>query len=71
MNINLKEIWTLNGKDILIAYLVVAIDVIGGFEADLNFINWSSKKVLKFIIIFIVITVVNFIIKKYKNETKP
>mgnify|MGYP000306500921 CR=1 FL=1 len=71
MNINLKEIWTLNGKDILIAYLVVAIDVIGGFEADLNFINWSSKKVLKFIIIFIVITVVNFIIKKYKNKTKP
>ena len=67
MNINLKEI----GKDILIAYLVVAIDVIGGFEADLNFINWSSKKVLKFIIIFIVITVVNFIIKKYKNKTKP
>ena len=67
MNINLKEI----GKDILIAYLVVAIDVIGGFEADLNFINWSSKKVLKFIIIFIGITVVNFIIKKYKNKTKP
>ena len=67
MKLDLRNV----GKDFLIAYLVVAIDVIGGFEADLNFINWSSKKVLKFIIIFIVITVVNFIIKKYKNKTKP
>ena len=65
MKLDLRNV----GKDFLIAYLVVAIDFIGGFKANLNPFNWSSKEFYKFIILFAVITLINTIIA-YKNKTK-
>ena len=44
------------GKDFLIAYLVVAINFVGGFKATFNPLNWSSKEFYKFIILFAAIT---------------
>ena len=65
MKLDLRNV----GKDFLIAYLVVAIDFIGGFKANLNPLNWSSKEFYKFIILFAAITLINTIIA-YKNKTK-
>jgi len=65
MEINLKRI----GQDILIAYIVVAIDVFGGFEANLNILNWNSLKVTKFIILFGIITLVNMMIYRFKKKS--
>lgn len=65
MKLDLRNV----GKDFLIAYLVVAIDFIGGFKANFNPLNWSSKEFYKFIILFAVITLINTIIA-YKNKTK-
>jgi len=65
MEINLKRI----GQDILIAYIVVAIDVFGGFEANLNILNWNSFKVTKFIILFGIITLVNMMIYRFKKKS--
>ena len=65
MKLDLRNV----GKDFLIAYLVVAIDFIGGFKANLNPLNLSSKEFYKFIILFAVITLINTIIA-YKNKTK-
>ena len=58
------------GKDFLIAYLVVAIDFVGGFKANFNPFNWSSKEFYKFIILFAAITLINTIIA-YKKKPKP
>ena len=41
MGINLKQI----GKDILTAYIVIAVDVLEGFKTNFNIISWSSNKV--------------------------
>ena len=57
------------GKDFLIAYLVVAIDFVGGFKANFNPLNWSSKEFYKFIILFAAITLINTIIA-YKKKPK-
>tara|TARA_B100001059_G_scaffold231928_1_gene268743 strand:- start:713 stop:919 length:207 start_codon:yes stop_codon:yes gene_type:complete len=65
MEINLKRI----GQDILTAYIVVAIDVFGGFEANLNILNWNSSKVTKFIILFGIITLVNLMISRFKKKS--
>ena len=65
MEINLKRI----GQDILIAYIVVAIDVFGGFEVNLNILNWNSFKVTKFIILFGIITLVNMMIYRFKKKS--
>ena len=65
MAINLKRI----GQDILTAYIVVAIDVFGGFEANLNILNWNSSKVIKFIILFGIITLVNLMIYRFKKKS--
>ena len=65
MEINLKRI----GQDILTAYIVVAIDVFGGFEANLNIISWNSSKVTKFIILFGIITLVNLMIYQFKKKS--
>jgi len=65
MEINLKRI----GQDILTAYIVVAIDVFGGFEANLNIISWNSSKVTKFIILFGIITLVNLMIYRFKKKS--
>ena len=65
MEINLKRI----GQDILTAYIVVAIDVFGGFEANLNILNWNSSKVTKFIILFGIITLVNLMIYQFKKKS--
>jgi len=65
MEINLKRI----GQDILTAYIVVAIDVFGGFEANLNILNWNSSKVTKFIILFGIITLVNLMIYRFKKKS--
>jgi len=67
MGINLKQIC----KDILTAYIVVAIDVFGGFKANLNIINWSSNKVIKFLILFGIISLINLIILRFKGKSKP
>tara|TARA_B100001287_G_scaffold175522_1_gene147991 strand:- start:6272 stop:6478 length:207 start_codon:yes stop_codon:yes gene_type:complete len=64
MKINPKQI----GQDILTAYIVIAIDVFGGFEANLNILNWSSSKVTKFIILFGIITLINFVIHRFKKK---
>jgi len=47
MKLDLRNI----GKDFLIAYSVVAIDFVGGFKANFNPLNWSSKEFYKFIIL--------------------
>ena len=65
MEINLKRI----GQDILTAYIVVAIDVFGGFEANLNILNWNSSNVTKFIILFGIITLVNLMISRFKKKS--
>ena len=65
MAINLKRI----GQDILTAYIVVAIDVFGGFEVNLNILNWNSSKVTKFIILFGIITLVNLMIYQFKKKS--
>ena len=65
MGINLKQI----GKDILTAYIVTAVDVFGGFKANLNILSWSSNKVAKFLILFGVITLINLIILKFKRKS--
>ena len=58
------------GKDFLIAYLVVAINFVGGFKATFNPLNWSSKEFYKFIILFAAITFINTIIA-HKKKPKP
>ncbi len=65
MEINLKRI----GQDILTAYIVVAIDIFGGFEANLNILSWNSSKVSKFIILFGIITLVNLMIYRFKKKS--
>jgi len=65
MEINLKRI----GQDILTAYIVVAIDIFGGFEANLNILSWNSSKVTKFIILFGIITLVNLMIYRFKKKS--
>ena len=66
MKLDLRNI----GKDFLIAYSVVAIDFVGGFKANFNPLNWSSKEFYKFIILFAAITLINTIIA-YKKNPKP
>lgn len=65
MEINLKRI----GQDILTAYIVVAIDIFGGFEANLNILSWNSSKVTKFIILFGIISLVNLMIYRFKKKS--
>ena len=65
MQINLKQI----GKDILTAYIVIAVDIFGGFKANLNILSWSSNKVAKFLILFGVITLINLIVLKFKRKS--
>ena len=67
MKLDLRNV----GKDFLIAYLVVAIDFVGGFKANFNPLNWGSKEFYKFIILFTAISLVNIIIVFYKNKSKP
>tara|TARA_Y100000991_G_scaffold55283_1_gene40386 strand:- start:1757 stop:1963 length:207 start_codon:yes stop_codon:yes gene_type:complete len=64
MSINLKQI----GKDILTAYIVIAVDVLEGFKTNFNIISWSSNKVAKFLILFGVITLINLIVLKFKKK---
>ena len=64
MGINLKQI----GKDILTAYIVIAVDVFEGFKTNFNIISWSSNKVAKFLILFGVITLINLIVLKFKKK---
>lgn len=65
MDINLKQI----GKDILTAYIVIAVDVLEGFKTNFNIISWSSNKVAKFLILFGVITLINLIVLKFKRKS--
>ena len=65
MKLDLRNV----GKDFVIAYLVVAIDFVGGFKANFNPLNWSSKEFYKFIILFAAITLINTIIA-YKKKPK-
>ena len=65
MGINLKQI----GKDILTAYIVIAVDVLEGFKTNINIISWSSNKVAKFLILFGVITLINLIVLKFKSKS--
>lgn len=65
MSINLKQI----GKDILTAYIVIAVDVLEGFKTNFNIITWSSNKVAKFLILFGVITLINLIVLKFKRKS--
>ena len=48
MGINLKQI----GKDILTAYIVIAVDVFGGFKVNLNNMNniFIDEKLYLFLI---------------------
>ena len=64
MGINLKQI----GKDILTAYIVIAVDIFEGFKANFNIISWNSYKVTKFLILFGVITLINLIVIKFKKK---
>ena len=66
MKLDLRNV----GKDFLIAYLVVAIDFVGGFKANFNPLNWSSKEFYKFIILFAGMALINTIIA-YKKKPKP
>ena len=65
MGINLKQI----GKDILTAYIVIAVDVLEGFKTNFNIISWNSNKVAKFLILFGVITLINLIVLKFKRKS--
>ena len=65
MQINLKQI----GKDILTAYIVISVDIFGGFKVNLNILSWSSNKVAKFLILFGVITLINLIVLKFKSKS--
>lgn len=54
--------------NIIICYLIVSIDFIGGFRTDFNIINWNTEKVIKFVVILIVVSVVDFFINKNRKK---
>lgn len=54
--------------NVIICYLIVAVDIIGGFKADFNVINWSSEKFIKFVVILVVVSVVDFLVDKYRKK---
>ena len=63
----MKKLLELSLKSAFVAYIVTAFDFIGGFKMQLNPLDWSQRKLILFVVFFILTAVIeSFFIKKKK-----
>ena len=63
----MKKLLELSLKSAFVAYIVTAFDFIGGFKMHLNPLDWSQRKLILFVVFFILTAVIeSFLIKKKK-----
>ena len=65
----MKKLLELSLKSAFVAYIVSAFDFYGGFEMHLNPLDWSQRKLVLFVVFFILTAVIeSFFIKKEKMK---
>ena len=63
----MKNLLELSLKSTFVAYIVSAFDIIGGFEMHLNPLGWNQRKLILFVVFFILTAAIeSFFIKKKK-----
>ena len=63
----MKKLLELSLKSAFVAYVVSAFDFIGGFEMHLNPLDWSQRKLILFVVFFVLTAVIeSFFIKNKK-----
>ena len=55
-------------SNVIMSYLIVANDFVGGFEAHLNIIGWDSKRIINFVAVFVIASIIDFFIQRYRKE---
>ena len=54
--------------NVIICYLIVSIDIFGGFKTNFNVMNWSTRNLIKFAVILVVVSVIDFFTDRYKKK---
>ena len=54
--------------NVIICYLIVSIDIFGGFKTNFNVMNWSARNLIKFAVILVVVSVIDFFTDRYKKK---
>ena len=63
----MKSLLELSLKSTFVAYIVSAFDIVGVFEMHLNPLGWNQRKLILFVVFFILTSVIeSFFIKKKK-----
>ena len=55
-------------SNVIMSYLIAATDFIGGFEAHFNVIDWNSKRIINFVAVFVIASIIDFFIQRYRKE---
>ena len=54
--------------NVVMSYIIVSVDFIGGFKTNFNISNWTTKEVIVFVVVLLSMSVMDVLIKKYKKK---